>query len=279
MLAVSLSLAACLGWGVADFLGGLKSRELPVITVLMASGVIGLGLILLIVGVRGGALPDNPVLLLAFAGGMVGVMAMIMLYRALAVGSMAIVAPISASGAILPVVVGLATGDNPTRLQSLGIVAALAGSVLAARERHTGGKGNRLAAGAGLAAGSAVAIGIFFIVMDQASEVDPFGAALLMRFSYCASLLPILLLVRPSLRVGRTHLPAIVTLGIVDALAGVAFAVATTKGMLSIVSVVGSLYPAVVVLLSVIILHDRPQRVQVISVILAVGGVALISSG
>jgi drug/metabolite transporter (DMT)-like permease len=279
VLAVSLSLAACLCWGIADFLGGLKSRELPIITVLVASGVIGLSLILSIVGVRGEALPTNPKLLLAVAGGMVGVMAMIMLYRAFAVGSMAIVAPISASGAILPVLVGLATGDNPAQSQMLGMVAAIGGSVLAAQERDSGGTYKRLAAGADLAASSAVAIGIFFIVMDQASEVDPFWASLLMRGSYCLFLLPIVLLVRPSLRVGRSHLPAIVTMGIVDALAGFAYALATTKGMLSIVSVLASLYPAVVVLLSVTILRERPQPVQFIGVVLAMGGVVLISLG
>ena len=279
MLAVSLSLAACLGWGIADFLGGLKSRELPALTVLMVSSIIGLTLILSIVGLRGKALPNNPLLLLAFAGGIVGVVAMIMLYRGLAVGSMAIVAPISATGAMLPVLVGFASGEAPSRLQSLGMAAAIVGAALAARENDPDGKSNRLAAGAGLAAVSAIAIGIFFIVMDLASEVDPFWATLFMRFSYCVSLFPVILLVRPSLRVARIHLPAIVVLGVVDALAGFAYAVATTKGMLSIVSVVGSLYPAVVVLLSVLFLSERPQRLQFVGVILAIAGVVLISSG
>ena len=129
------------------------------------------------------------------------------------------------------------------------------------------------------AIGAAVAIGIFFIVMDRASDVDPLWAALLMRFSYCVFLLPVIVVVRPSLKVGLSHLPGIVTLGVFDAIAGVVWAIATTMGMLSLVSVLGSLYPAVTVILASVILHEKPQSVQLIGIILAISGVALISAG
>jgi drug/metabolite transporter (DMT)-like permease len=279
LIALSLSLAACLGWGVADFLGGLKSRQLSVFSVLMLSSFFGLGAILAIVLVRGVAPPDDPALLLAVVGGVAGVTAMFFLYRGFSIGSMAIVAPISATGVILPVVVSLAAGDNPTLLQKLGIAAAIMGTVLASREKNNGGNGSRLSTGVGMAVGSAFAAGIFFVVMDRASEADPYWAAFLMRFSYFIFLSIIFLLKRPAIQAGKAHLPAIIVLGICDALAGFAYALATTRGMLGLVAVVGALYPAVTVLLSMLILHERPQRTQFIGVLLAVGGITFISAG
>ena len=279
MVALSLSLAACLGWGVADFLGGLKSRQLSVFSVLMVSSFFGLGTILVIVLVRGVAPPGDPALLLAVVGGIAGVAAMFFLYRGLSIGSMAIVAPISATGVILPVIVSLAAGDNPSFLQKLGIAAAIIGAVLASREKNDDGNGSRLSTGVGLAIGSAIAAGVFFVVMDQASEADPYWAAFLMRFSYFAFLIIIFLLKRPVVQAGKVHMPAIIVLGICDALAGFAYALATTRGMLGLVAVVGALYPAVTVLLSMLVLGERPQRTQFIGVLLAVGGVTFISAG
>jgi drug/metabolite transporter (DMT)-like permease len=279
LVALSLSLAACFGWGVADFLGGLKSRQLSVFSVLLVSSFFGLGTILIIVWVRGVAPPDDPALLLAVVGGVAGVAAMFFLYRGLSIGSMAIVAPISATGVILPVIVSLAGGDNPALLQKLGMAAAIIGAILASREKNKDDNESRLATGVGLAVGSAIAAGIFFVVMDQASEADPYWAAFLMRFSYFALLIIIFLLKRPAVRAGKVHMPAIVVLGICDALAGFAYALATTQGMLGLVAVVGALYPAVTVLLSTLILRERPRPVQFLGVILAVGGVTFISAG
>jgi drug/metabolite transporter (DMT)-like permease len=279
LFALSLSLAACFGWGVADFLGGLKSRQLSVFTVLMLSSFFGLGAILIIVWIRGVAPPNDPALWLAVVGGVAGVVAMFCLYRGLSIGSMAIVAPISATGVILPVIVSLAAGDNPTLLQKSGMAIAIIGAVLASREKNDDGNGSRAATGMGLAVGSAIAAGIFFVVMDQASEADPYWAAFLMRFSYFVFLIAIFLLKRPAVQAGKMHMPAIIVLGICDALAGFAYALATTRGMLGLVAVVGALYPAVTVLLSMLILNERPQLSQFIGVILAVGGVTCISAG
>ena len=198
------------------------------------------------------------ILLLAVVGGAAGLAAVFFLYRGFSIGAMAIVAPISATGVILPVIVGLAAGDNPTLLQKLGMAVAITGAVLASREKNDDGNGKRLASGVGLAVGSAIAAGIFFVVMDQASEADPYWAAFLMRSSSFAFLIIIFLLKRPAVHAGRVHMPAIIVLGTCDALAGFAYALATTYGMLGLVAVVGSLYPAVTVLLSMLILRERP---------------------
>lgn len=280
MLAFGLSLAACFGWGVADFLGGLKSRQLSVFSVMLASSVFGFGTLLMIVLVRGMAPPDHPALLLAVVGGFSGLVGMFFLYRGFSIGSMSIVAPISATGVVLPVIVSLAAGDTPTLVQKLGMAAAMTGAVLASREKKENGKRSRcLAAGVGPAFGSAIAAGIFFVVMGQASKADPYWAAFLMRFSFCAFLIIILLLKRPAFSLGKMHIPAIIVLGVCDALAGFAYSVATTCGMLGLVAVVAALYPAVTVLLSMLILGERPQPLQFIGIILAVGGISFISCG
>ena len=279
MLAIGLSLAACLGWGVADYLGGIKSRQLPVLTVLMVSSFFGLALIIAIVWIRGQALPANPAMLYAVAAGAAGTLALLLLYRAMAVGSMAIIAPISATGVVLPVLMGLVSGDSPSHLQGLGMAAAMIGSVLASREKNNGHGEKRLAAGIGLALGAAICVGTFFIVMDRASDIDPYYAALIMRSSQCIFLLMAAVYARPPLRIGRIHLPALIALGIVDALANFSWAIAATRGMLSLVAVIGALYPAVTVLLAVMLLKERPRLVQSVGVVLAIIGVVLISAG
>lgn len=279
MLALSLAFAACLGWGIGDFLGGVKSRAVPVLTVLLLSCFSGLALMAVLVCLQGTPPPAEPRLFFAVAAGAVGVLGLLCLFRGMAVGSMAIVAAISATGVALPVLVGLAGGDNPSGLQMAGMAAAVAGAVMAVREKNDGKSGANVAAGAGLALGAALSFGSFFILIDLASEPDPLWAALLVRLSEGLFLLPAVLLTRPALQTARPHLPAILGVGVFDALAVYAFTLATTKGMLSLVSVVGSLYPAVTVGLAAVILRERPQRVQLAGISLAICGVVLISAG
>jgi drug/metabolite transporter (DMT)-like permease len=279
MLALSLAFAACLGWGIGDFIGGLKSRVVPVLSVLALSCLSGLMLMAVLVAVRGTPPPADPALFFAPAAGAVGVLGLLCLFRGMALGSMAMVAAVSATGVALPVLMGLYGGDDPSRLQFTGMAAAVIGAVMAVREKGAGVAGASIAAGAGLALGAALAFGSFFILIDLASGPDPLWAALLVRLSEALCLLPVVLVTRPALRAARCHLPAILGVGILDALGVYAFSLATTQGMLSVVSVVGSLYPAVTVALAAVILRERPQRVQLAGISLAICGVALISAG
>ncbi len=279
MVALSLSLFACLGWGIADFLGGLKSRQLPTITILMTANFFGIGVLGIIVLVRGVAFPGHPDMAWAILAGLVGIVAMLMLYRAMAIGSISIVAPISAAGVIIPVVLGIGMGDPLTRFQLVGIIAAIAGTILAARERSKKEDQKRMAKGVDLAIGAAITIGLFFVFMDKASDVDPYWAAFLMRSSYSVFLLPFILIRRPSLKVKREHYPAIILMGVIDALAAFSFAMATKIGLLSMVSVIGALYPVVTIGLSLVILKERPQKIQAVGIVFAIIGAVLISSG
>jgi len=155
VVAVALGLAAGICWGVADFLGGVKSRQLSVVVVLVLSQAAGALVLGVIVAARGQGPPELHFLVYGVLGGLAGLAGLAAFYRGLAVGAMAVVAPISATGAAIPVVVGLSTGDRPGPIQVVGLVLVLVGVVLASREAASAAEGarpgSRTGAGVGLA--------------------------------------------------------------------------------------------------------------------------------
>lgn len=279
VLAVSLALIACLGWGTSGFLAGMKSRVMPVLTLLVFSSIAGLGVFLISVGLRGVSLPRDPNLLFAVWGGAAGLGGLYCFYRGLAVGAISIVVPVSALCVALPVITGLIRGEVLHPIQGLGMAIAVGGGVLVSLEKSSAAKKKRLAAGIVPAFGAALGFGAFYVVMDLAGSVDPLWAAMVSRLSFFLFLLPAVLYKRPTLKVKANHLPAVFAIGILDATAAFSYTAATTKGMLSLVSVVSSLYPAVSVILAAIILKERLRGYQFYGVVLAIVGIALISAG
>jgi len=278
VLPVTLSIFACFGWGIADFIGGLKSRDLPTLSILMISSLTGtflLGGILLLLK---SPLPSDPLILWAIPAGFIGIAAMFMLYRSLAVGSMAILAPISATGVVLPVIWGIFFGDTLSGLCILGMVLAILGSLLAVMEYDTKRKSKKLTQGIGLAAGSAFFVGLYFITMDTACTHHPIWASMIMRSSALIIFIPLLLIKTVTVNIGKVQLPYILLMGAMDTMAAFCFALATSKGMLSQVAVISSLYPVVTIVLSAAITGERIQKVQFSGVVLALAGVTLISA-
>src|SRR3712207_6554778 len=129
MFAVVLALFASGFWGVADFGGGLLSRRLPAVLILLGQQAVALVLVAAIIVASGAAAPDQRGVVLSLCAGVFGALALGTFYRALAVGTMSIVAPISASGVTVPVVVGIATGDRPSALQAAGLAITVIGVV------------------------------------------------------------------------------------------------------------------------------------------------------
>src|SRR6266540_2812613 len=173
MAAIALALVSSVSWGAGDFLGGLKSRSLPLLNVLVASQVTGLTLIAVFVVARGEPPPGGDFAVFAALSAIAGVTGLAAFYRGLAVGNMGVVAPISACAAVVPLVFGIATGDRPSALQASGLGLALIGVVLASREEVVGEAPPRRAArGAGLAMVSALGFGFFFLGFDRASDGD-----------------------------------------------------------------------------------------------------------
>src|SRR3954466_11168939 len=122
MAAVVLGLASSLVWGFSDFFGGLQSRHRPVLAVLAATQSAGLVLGIVVAALRGGGPPAaGGWIAWAAAGGLLGIAGLAAFYRGLATGNMGVVAPISSAAAIVPLVVGLASGQRPHAAQAVGI--------------------------------------------------------------------------------------------------------------------------------------------------------------
>jgi len=279
VVAVALGLAASVSWGLADFIGGTKSRALDLLAVLVVSQGVALVLLAVAVAIRAEGPPGAEPLLYAAGAGAAGVAGLAALYRGLAVGAMAVVAPIAALGAGIPVVVGVATGDRPGAVQAAGILLALAGVALAAREDAPEGGGARLAVGAGLAAGAAVGIGLFLVGMDAAGDEDVLWALAAARLTSVVLLGAAVLATRPDVGAVRPHLGAVAAIGMLDLAANALFTVAATEGLVSVASVCSSLYPVVTIVLAASLLGERVRRVQGLGVVLVMLGVVGIAAG
>ena len=275
MAALALAFASSVSWGIADFIGGLKSRQLPLLNVLLASQGVGLALIGTFMLVRWDAAPGGDFAVWAAMSGVAGSIGLASFYRGLSIGNMGVVAPISATAAVVPVVVGIASGDRPAAVQYVGLVLALVGVVLASREEVSGGT----ARGAGLAIVSALGFGFFFVGMDNASDADIGWAMLVNRITSFSLMLTAFALLRPGIAARRRDAPALVTVGTLDVGANALFALASTEGLVSLVSVLGSLYPLTTVALAAIVLGERPHRLAQIGVAIALTGVVLIAAG
>jgi len=279
VVAVALGLAAGISWGVADFLGGLKSRQLNVVAVLVISQAAGALLVGLIVAARGQGPPELHFLLYGVLGGVAGLVGLAAFYRGMAVGAMAVVAPISATGAAIPVAVGLSTGDRPSAIQVVGLVLAMVGVVLASREGGEGAGGARLAAGTGLALVAALGFGAFFVGLDAASDGDVLWALLAARSFDVILLCALAVTLGRGARMSARDLRDVVAVGLLDVLANALFALASTRGLVSLVAVLASLYPVVTIFLARLVLKERIRGSQGAGVALALVGVAAIASG
>lgn len=278
MFAIALGLAASLSWGVADFLGGIQSRRMPVVAVVLGSQLAGLVLVAAVLAVRGEAPPGGDFALYAALSSLAGIVGLTAFYQALSIGSMGVVAPLSSCAAVIPLVVGLATGDRPSAVQGVGVAVAIVGVLLASREAGEHG-GAVVAKGAGLALVSAVGFGCFFLAMDKASDGDVLWAVGVNRTMSVALLGLALLATRPKLGLKPTDMRTLAIVGVLDIAANGFFALASTKGLVSVVAVLASLYPVVTVVLARLILKERLQVIQRIGAALALTGAALISAG
>jgi drug/metabolite transporter (DMT)-like permease len=277
LLAIALALGASLSWGLGDFLGGLTSRRMHVLTVLVVSQVFGLAAALTWVAVSGDGFPGWPATALAAAAGACGCLGIATLYRGMAIGAMGIVAPISAVAAVIPFAVGIASGERPSALQIAGILLALAGVAVASREPREQGGGQ--AAGIGLALLAALGFGFYFVLADRAADESVSYAVATARGISLLLALAAALIVGASLRPGRASLPVLAAVGLCDVGANMLFSLATTRGYLSIVAVLAALYPVVTVALAAIVLHERVARTQRFGVVGALAGAAMITAG
>ncbi len=275
-VAVLLALVSSAVWGTADFGGGLLSRRLPAAAVTAWSQTAGMLAAVLAVTVLHAWQPVGAWTAWSVMAGACGALGLVLFYRALATGTMGVVSPIAALGAVVPVGAGLLAGERPSSLQVVGIVVALTGAVLASGPELAGGAGAEsvvLAAAAGALFGGAL-LGIQHGA-QQASLLTLAG----MRATSVVGFLTVALLRRTLGGVRGGDLPALAAVGVADVLANLCYAVATTIGLVSVVSVLSTLYPVATVLLARWVLRERLRLVQLVGVGVALGGVALLAAG
>lgn len=273
-MAVLLSLVAALAYGLSDFVGGLASRRTSAWPVAFVGAVAAFaGAVLLALSTDGS--PTRADLLWGALAGVGSGAGGAFLYRGLAAGRMGVVAPISAVGAaLLPVVVGVATGERPEALVWLGILAAVPGIWLVSRE--PGGTGD-IAAGIldGVLAG--LGFGLLFAAMGQVPEAAGFAPLAV------AQGVAVVGVALTAAALGGRWVPHHASqawgavAGVLATAAALAFLLATQTGLLTIASVVTSLYPAVTIALAAVVLRERihgPQGVGLLLCGVAVGLVA-----
>src|SRR6266852_6050871 len=275
MRSIALALGASLTWGVSDFFGPLKGRTLGVLRVLVYVQLGGLVAIAAVVAIRGKG-PADAGALFAIPAAISGTLGFYAYYRGMAVGAMSIVAPIAGISATVPVVVGILSGDRPSLWQGLGIATALGGVFLAAREP---GRGGRVAAGVGLALLAAIGFGGYFPPMHTAGNADFWWATLIFRMTSMSVILAAVAVRRPSLAIQPLQVAVLALVGVADMLGNLLFAAASTSGLVSITSVLASVYPIVTVLLARLVLKERVARSQEVGIALTFASVALISVG
>ena len=287
-MAAIFALSSSLLWGTGDFLGGRASRGHAVLRVLFWSQLATFALLWLVVG----SLLATDVLELegrniaiGAAGGFAGVVALGCFYRALAIGPMSVVPPIAAAGVILPVGVGLASGEPPTAMLLVGIVVAIVGIVLAS----VGSGSNddpeiavRIAPKTlGLCLVAATGFGLIFVAMDVAAgdtALTALAATAGVRLGSFLSVVTATLATRMDPRAGITPRTALAFggIGMFDTAANLTFAVAAALGELEIVALLGTLYPAVTSALAHVVLGEKLGRVQFVGVAFVLAGIAIL---
>lgn len=281
MLAVVLAATASTLWGAGDFVAGLATKRIPVLVVALITWGAGLALTAGLVALFDPAVPPARAIAFGLLGGVFGAIGLGSLYQGLAVGRMGIVAPIASLSVLVGVVVGFLQGDRPTSVQLVGMAAAVTGAVLAAIAPDPAGPPQgRVAQGVGYAILAAVFLGGTLVCLDAAGESSAAWSALLIRSSSVPLVAIVALVTRPSVSaVRRRDVGMLSAVGAADNGANVLFALATAKGLLTLVAVIASLVPVVTVLLARFVLHEHLTRHQLVGVVLALAGVAAIAAG
>jgi drug/metabolite transporter (DMT)-like permease len=280
MLAAFLALGSATLYGAADFLGGLAARRAhtgAVVLISQASGLVALGVVLPFLPDAAPVLPD--LAWGAVAGGAIGA-GLALLYRALAVGSMAVVAPTTAVCAVvIPLAAALLLGERPGPGTLVGIVLALLSIVLVSQQRVAGSDPRAAAGrapGLGLALLAGVGIGVFYFTLARAASTAGLWPLLAARAVAVVVFGIAAIVGRHPLRMAAPVATMVVGGGVVDMLANALYLLATHHGPLSVVVTLSSLYPASTVILALAVLGERLSALQGAGIACALTAVILI---
>jgi drug/metabolite transporter (DMT)-like permease len=282
-MASLLALLSSALWGAADFFGGTLSKKYAPIVVLGMTQSIGLLFGITLVLFNGDLFGSNPPQAFGdggyfFAGalaGITGYIGLICLYAGLSTGRMGVVSPISSLSAVIPLTFALVTGEVLTWAQGIGVVIALAGAFCASGPELSQGLSPKPLF---LALGAAAGFGTAMTFMSIGSESSALMTMVMMRATTFLITLTLVIRFRTVGNFTKAEIPILIFVGIADFSANLLLGVATNFGLVSLVMVLGSIYPIVTALMAYLFLHERLHRIQYAGIAMAVAGVALISA-
>jgi drug/metabolite transporter (DMT)-like permease len=278
-MAILLALGSAVVYGVADFFGGRASRYHPSAIVSVVGQTMSLLLVLVAVAVMGTAVPGGSTFAWGAIGGAAGGIGIACLYHSFANGAMTVVAPISAViGASVPAVWGLLDGERPAPIAFVGMVlaviaVALVSGAIGERDRPTPPSAMAFAALAGLL------FGVLFIAFDRTDPESGLWPLVAARLSSVPLLVVLVLVLRQRVGPDRGMLRLAVLAGVLDMSSNWLYLEATRGGLLSVVAVVSSMYPASTIALALAVDRERVNRWQWMGIGLTLVALALVSSG
>jgi drug/metabolite transporter (DMT)-like permease len=279
-----LALASAVCYGAADFLGGLTSKRASTFAIVVLSQFAGLVLLFFMFPLLPRAAPVRGDYLWGALAGLTGGVGVALLYRALAIGVMAVVAPTTAVCAVvIPVLAAFLLGERPGAVTFGGIALAIAAIALVSQSTHPGPDGDgreqkteSRGSAFSLALLSGVVIGFFYLALARTSDRAGLWPLVAARIVSVALFAAMARLTSQSLRVPSGIRTTVVAGGALDMIANFLYLIATRSGPLSVVVTLASLYPASTVLLARVVLHEPLSRIQWLGVVCALIAVMLI---
>jgi drug/metabolite transporter (DMT)-like permease len=279
-MASMLALLSSLLWGTADFFGGNLTKKYKALAVTGVSQFFGLlfGLIVVLITSSWFAptLNWNNYLLPGVFAGTFGFIGLTAFYAGLATGRMGVVSPISSLSALIPLTVAFINGEKPSTVQLIGMMVALTGAFCASGPEIKGGISVRPLVYALIAA---LGFGCAVTAMAQGSKSSAIMTMTTMRFTTFLISLALFAKYKTTGGFSKKDIPILIGIGGADFFANVLLGVATTKGLVSLAVVLGSLFPIVTALLAYKLLHERLHKFQYLGIVFAISGIIIISLG
>jgi len=275
-----LALFSSLLWGAADFLGGNLTKKYKAVAVTAVSQSFGLlfGVLVIIFSSSWLAptLSWNGYVIPGVLAGLMGFGGLTAFYAGLATGRMGVVSPISSLSVFIPLTIAIIGGEQPTNIQMIGMAIALLGGFCASGPEIRGGLSAKPLVFATIAA---FGFGGAITLIAKGSQTSAIMTMTTMRFTTFIVALILLARFRTIGGFSKKDLPILILIGGADFFGNLLLGVATTKGLVSLAVVLGSLFPIVTALLAFKFLHERLHKVQYLGVVLAISGVVILSLG
>ena len=276
-MVVLLGLAAAIAYGIGDFVGAFASRRHTAVTVLLHSYPVGAVLMLVMLPFFPGTVTARTVVF-GVAGGLAGLVGVTIMYALMVLAPMNVISPVTAVlAAIVPVVFGVLVGERPQLAAWLGIVLGIGAVVLVSRTSDEHPHGRIALRVIALAFVSGLGFGFYFIFLARAGDDSGLWPLVISRIASAIVIVPLAWQRGGLTRIRGQMLGITLAAGAFDALANMFFLLASRQGLLSLASVLTSLYPAVTVMLAVGLLHEHTSKIQRIGLGLAATAIVLIT--